>query len=131
MTCSIALGFICASLFIPPIKLQGLDPQQQHIYDSIVQERKRIYMTGLIVGGVLGAVVWLKTKKQCHALSTLFVTTYFVYKLLPKSAYMLEHLREDQIPQWTEINRKMSLRYHIGFIVGLFLSLIQGVQKTS
>lgn len=127
-SCSLALGFVFGSLFIPPVEFKGLDDQQQSVYDSIVRERRRIYSTGLFIGSLLGFIIWKKTQNTCHGFAVLFTTAYFVYKLLPKSTYMLEHLREDQVPQWTEINRTMTMRYHIGFLTGLGISLLQIVK---
>jgi len=104
-----------------------LNPEQDKIYDNIIQERQHIYIKGLILGSILGVIYILNSNNRprcmriCGFVVSVFLTSYLYYTLIPKSTYMLYHLNtQEQNKAWVEIYKMMKIRHHLGFIFGLF-----------
>lgn len=119
-SCAMVAAFVTASTLVSPVHFDGLDQEQTQIYERITMERFKIYVTSMVLGAVIGHLVYRNTKNACQGVMTMFTVSYFVYRLWPKTTYMIEHLREDQIDQWLEIYKTMSFKYHMGFLIGLF-----------
>ena len=137
LSCTIASGFIFASLFtmfatkktmLANDLRQSLTPEQDAVYKTIVEERTRLYLHGLVIGLLLGVVYLYITRekkdKLIHRLClfTLIVmgTQYFYYTLMPKKRWMLDFLDSKEANQkWLEMYKYMKYQYHIGFLFGI------------
>jgi len=127
LPCIIGYGFVGASLYTSlskHAKVEGLTPEQELIKNKIVDNRKRIYFTSLMVGVIL-ALAYLQglaapptNKDLCVALLILTSFTHMCYMLWPKGDLMVEHLRQDQVGQWADSYKAMSRKYHLGFVMG-------------
>ena len=98
-----------------------LDKEQLLIYEKIKKERLNHFHTGLGVGGVLGlGVIFSKmnvTSKYCLAGIVLLFATTMIYYILPKSDYMVKHLKtEEQKMAWMTIQRNFIKKKIAGFI---------------
>lgn len=134
--CLIATIFVVASVYTmltckhcsPFLEYeQSLSPQQKLIYEEIVSERQRIYLTGLILGTVL-AFLYLymnnlslnPLENSCVFVAIAMLTQYFYYKFTPKSRMMLSYMQnQDQINKWLDVYNHMTFRYHFGMLLGL------------
>ncbi len=95
------------------------------IYGDIVIERRNHYVLGIVLGLVLSFVVFqlVDIKNRFHKMS-LFVmitlmTAVVFYFLMPKSDYMLNHLKtEEQNKKWLDVYKTMKHRYFMGFLLG-------------
>lgn len=127
--CHIAYGLIAASLAVTLLPAhrdfpESLDNHQRDVYFSLVRERRMIYVISVVTGVLasymtMGGLHPKNTTRWCMGMGTGLGVTYLMYRLWPKSDYIVNHLREDQIPLWTEVYDAMTFRYHIGFVVGL------------
>jgi len=96
------------------------------IYDNIVIERRHHYIVGLVVG-ILLSILIVKNVSDLNYFSQVMLflaitipTSVLYYSLMPKSDYMLNHLKTpEQNKAWLEVYNTMKNRYHIGFFVGL------------
>ena len=59
----------------------------------------------------------------CFSAALALAVSYFVYRLWPKGEYMLQYLRPEQVEQWVQVYSSTSLRYHLGFVLGLLGAL--------
>lgn len=95
------------------------------IYGSIVIERRNHYIQGLLLGALIAYFVLLlvKVSNRFHKMS-IFVTITLMtgvvyYFLMPKSDYMLNHLKTpEQNKAWLEVYKTMKQRYFLGFVLG-------------
>lgn len=95
------------------------------IYGNIVIERRNQYIQGLLLGALIGYFVLMGVKitNRFHKMS-LFITVMLMtgvifYFLMPKSDYMLNHLKtEEQNKAWLEVYKTMKQRYFLGFVLG-------------
>ena len=116
-----------------------LTKEQQVLYEKIIDERKKIYYGGFLLGIVLSFIaVYFGNKllfsknsksstlpKICMIASITFVTNYLFYILYPKTDYMLLHLNDKtQIQGWLNIYKKMQFKFHLGFILGIIAVII-------
>ena len=116
-----------------------LTQEQQVLYEKLIQERKKIYYGGFLLGIVLSFIaVYFGNKllfsrnsksstlpKICMIASITFVTNYLFYILYPKTDYMLLHLNDKtQIQGWLNIYKKMQFKFHLGFILGIIAVII-------
>jgi hypothetical protein len=105
-----------------------LDKEQLVIYEKIKKERLNHFYTGLGVGGILGLGVILSNinvnSKYCLAGIILLFATSMIYYILPKSDYMVRHLKtEEQKLAWMTIQRnfiKKKIASFIGIVVLYF-----------
>jgi len=116
-----------------------LSQEQQVLYEKIIDERKKIYYGGFLLGIVLSFIaVYFGKKflfssnpkssalpKICMVASITFVTNYLFYILYPKTDYMLLHLNDKtQIQGWLNIYKKMQFKFHLGFVLGIVAVII-------
>ena len=109
---------------------ETLSDELDQVYDSIAIERRNHYLMGLALGLVLAFMTlrMVKTSNRFHRM-TLFtlitlVTAVTVYSVLPKSDYMLNHLKtEEQTKAWLEVYKTMKHRYMLGFALGSFAAI--------
>ncbi len=94
-------------------------------YECIIAERRNHYMLGLLFGLALSYAIVPKTgiTNLFHRISLYLaitlITSVVVYSALPKSDYMLNHLRsEKENRAWLEVYKTMKHRYFFGFLLG-------------
>jgi uncharacterized protein YacL len=95
------------------------------IYGNIVIERRNHYVIGLLLGLALSYLVLqlVKINNRFHKMSLFVMITLMTgvvfYFLMPKSDYMLNHLKtEEQNKAWLEVYKTMKQRYFLGFLFG-------------
>jgi hypothetical protein len=143
-TCLIAMMFIIGNLIFTYLigrnsiirnYQDSLDETQQKIYKNIVDERKKIALQGyflglgLSIGALITRYFLVKDKRSllntsisglCITIVMTFITQYFYYILIPKTDWMLHHLKTDQQKQqWLKVYRSYSWNYHISMLIGL------------
>lgn len=108
------------------------------IYTAIANERRNHYIQGLLLGLVLsyflGSLV--ETKNKFHRITFVLSITTLVsvlyYFLMPKSDWMLNHLKtEEQTRAWLEIYKTMKSRYFWGFVLGSLSAIPIGLAMCS
>ena len=149
LTCILALAFLLTSIIIPftaygafstnkstAIKhfVSLLDPKQRETYDTVVTQRRSIYVYGLILGIVLAAVIVLFIRSTsnvsagvcgCVAVVVVFVTTFFYYILSPKSVYMVQVLTTPQQRNaWVNVYKTMQITTYGSFLGALVASFV-------
>lgn len=143
VTCAISIVFIIATLYmnlsVDKSKVlvkftETLDKEQLEIYNKIMLERKKISITGYLLGlGVSLVIILVNYNRKekidykaitCLVGAVMFLTHYFYYTLTPKSDWMLLHLKDEQVKKWLEMYKKMQYRYHSGLLLGLISVVI-------
>jgi hypothetical protein len=108
--------------------LRTLDAKQINALEDISDNRASLYLQGTVLGVILIALLSAIGYKQlspftngCTFVVIVLLTQYFYYILMPKRDWMLNHLKtQEQIQGWLGVYRHMSLRWHIGLVIGLF-----------
>jgi hypothetical protein len=102
-------------------------------YDEIITERRNHYFIGLIVGAIISIIVIKNIANiDYYTRITLFLaitlgTAVLLYMILPKSDYMLNHLKTpEENKKWLEVYKTMKSRYYIGFVMGIIGALLLG-----
>ena len=98
-----------------------LDDEQKNTYHKIKKERLNHFNTGLGIGSFIGLAIILSniqvTSKYCLAGIILLFTTSIVYYVLPKSDYMVRHLKtEKQKMAWMTVHRNFIKKKIAGFV---------------
>jgi hypothetical protein len=106
-------------------------------YESIINERRTIYLKGYGLGLILAFISlflyekfgWNDKKKGlnkvCFIGGITLLVNYFYYMLSPKTDYMILHLnKENQRKEWLKINKTMQFKYHIGLLLGIIASMV-------
>ena len=100
------------------------------IYGDIVIERRNHYVIGLILGVILSYVVLqlVKSNNSFYKMSLFVMITLMTgvvfYFVMPKSDYMLNHLKtEEQNKAWLEVYKTMKQRYFLGFVFGALAAI--------
>lgn len=134
--CAIGTALVVATIFTSLVSKQDsvfqnyirtLEPDQIVTLNHISDERMTLYIQGTILGVILVALLSVVGGKQlspftngCAFVVIVLLTQYFYYILMPKSDWMLKHLRsQEQNVEWLNVYRHMSLRWHLGLVVGL------------
>ena len=131
-TCVVGMTFLFASIFSTMrghkkdifIKFnQLLNDKQQIIYQQIIQERIKIYITAVISGVCSGLLYWYYNKKQLYVWCTFLAIAYIVklgvYYFYPKSPLFLYSLTtKEQTDAWADIYTEMKYRYRISLLLG-------------
>ena len=105
--------------------LLTLNDDQKQKYKSIILERFRIYIFGMILGLLLGfSYIYIYSEdkfKVCKFVAIVLVTKLTFYYFYPKSDFMLYHLTErEQVSAWTDLYRN----YKNAWINSLILAII-------
>ena len=107
-----------------------LSPELATKYDTIVKERTALYIQGLLIGMLLAYIILLNYNitNRFHRISLFFGITLFstalYYLLMPKSDYMLNHLKTKEENQaWLSVYKTMNYRYLIGFVLGALAAI--------
>lgn len=107
-----------------------LSADQSKKYEAITIERRNHYLIGLTIGLVLSIIVVNNVRVSNYfARITLFFTITFAtaagfYTLMPKSDFMLKHLKTpEQNKKWLEMYKTMKTRYLIGIALGALIAI--------
>ncbi len=107
-----------------------LSPEVNDIYINIVNERRNLYIQGIIIGVIISYYLlqYFPIIKQFHKLAFAVgitgVVAVLYYFLMPKTDYMLNHLKtREEIKAWLEVYKTMKYRYFIGFVFGLMAAI--------
>lgn len=94
-----------------------LNQAQLAIWDQIKQERTRIFVIASIAGLVIGIAL---RSNICLAVSGAIFTQMMVYKLWPKSMYIMDFVESpDQGNAYRRMSHSMTMFGDIGTIVGV------------
>ena len=104
----------------------SLDDKQKETYYKIKKERLNHFNIGLGMGSFIGLSIILSkmqvTSKYCLAGIILLITTSMVYYVLPKSDYMVRHLKsEEQKLAWMRVHRNFIKKKIAGFVAVVIL----------
>ena len=110
---------------------QVLSPELASKYDTIVKERTLHYIQGLLIGMIIAYFVLgfvMKNPNRFYRISAFFGITLFTtalyYLLMPKSDYMLNHLKgSKENKAWLSVYKTMKYRYLIGFVLGALAAI--------
>lgn len=107
-----------------------LSEELDRIYENIAHERRNHYIQGLLLGCILAFLVLQVTRitNRFHKMSFFFAialtTTVVYYSVMPKSDYMLNHLKtEEQNKAWLDIYKTMKQRYFAGLVLGALAAI--------
>jgi hypothetical protein len=99
-------------------------------YEKIVKERSYHYIQGIVIGIVASYLILqrMNIANTFHRNSIFFGISLTVgvvyYMLMPKSDFMLNHLRTDeQKKAWVNVYQTMKQRYFFGFVLGALASI--------
>lgn len=102
-----------------------LDNEQKITYSGIIKERGQLFMRGIILGIIIAfTVVYLMNKKTaltqtCLFISIAMLTAHYYYLLMPKTDFMLNHLKnKEQIRAWLNVYKEMNFKSNLGSILG-------------
>lgn len=105
---------------------QKFSPELDATYTKIVKERRNLYFQGLILGLILAyfCLRFIKPVNMFHRMMFFFavslLTAVVYYSVMPKSDYMLNHLKTaEENKAWLEMYKTMQQRYFIGIVLGL------------
>lgn len=141
MNCYIS-GIAGLALLAASISTLSVNKQQHNVlknvlsdeldkkYETIVIERRNHYIIGLVLGMILSFIVVNKVKSSNYftrlSLFTMItlVTAAIFYTLMPKSDYMLNHLKtEQENKKWLQVYKTMQSRYFIGLVLGALAAI--------
>lgn len=96
-----------------------------HRYEAIAHERRNHYAIGLVLGILLSFVLvrrFQPISRFTHVtlfLTITLMTAVIFYTIMPKSDYMLHHLKsKEEIEAWFSVYQTMKQRYILGFLLG-------------
>ena len=101
-------------------------------YKAINKERMLHFFIGIVIAFVISFIYYFRVSKEVSMfekvniiLFTLLFIPMVVYKLLPKTDYMLKHSQPDQVyKDWFNIYLCMKNKTMYGFLAGFFISII-------
>lgn len=107
-----------------------LSPELDQVYEKIITERRNQYIHGLILG-IFVSFVFLynfRITNRFFKISAFLAITLSVaviyYTLMPKSDYMLNHLKsEEENKAWLEVYKTMKFRYFVGLLMGALAAI--------
>lgn len=104
---------------------KGFSPELEQIYENIVSERRNLYFQGLVLGLVVSffASQTMHIVKPFHKIAFFLAVTLTIsvayYSLMPKTDYMLHHLKtQEENKAWLNMYKTMKGRYMFGFVLG-------------
>tara|TARA_Y100000389_G_scaffold107615_1_gene104629 strand:+ start:8954 stop:9406 length:453 start_codon:yes stop_codon:yes gene_type:complete len=103
-----------------------LSEEQVEIYEFIKRERAKLYVTGLIIGIIMG-IMYLRLFKSgitwkidCGFIAIVMGVAGAYYSIMPKTTYMLSHLDgKEQVNAWLDVYKEMKNRCHMGMLMGV------------
>ncbi len=146
--CVLASGFLGASIYVmirdKSVSYEklysSLSDEKKEAYKKIKKERLMIWVKASMIG-VLVSLSFSKFgnqifnlpegsfNKSCINTLIFFGVQYLVYRLHPKTDWMLNHVENnEQAKLWLEKYKYMSNRWHFGMVLGIigyfFLNLV-------
>lgn len=104
---------------------ETLDAAQLEVYKSIKSERLYISIIALVLAVILSYFTYKMQRNLCFTISTSIIVLTMIYKLWPKSDYILNHIySSEQGKTWMKLNKHMTLLGDIGLLVGGFVYVI-------
>jgi hypothetical protein len=107
-----------------------LSPEINNIYVNIVNERRNLYIQGIIIGIIVTYFLlqYFPITNQFHkssfAVGITGVVSVLYYFSMPKTDYMLNHLKTpEEIKAWLEVYKTMKYKYFMGIVVGLLAAI--------
>lgn len=103
-----------------------LNEDQQNQYKIIILERTKIYITGTMIGLLVGLMYIIKQKNKnnisiCKYLTIVLGIQLIFYKIHPKSKLMLNYLTTtEQVQKWAEIYTYMKTKWITSIVFGFF-----------
>jgi len=99
-------------------------------YELIIKERRNHYIIGVVLGIVL-SLLFVPPFRSIKTFTriTLFLvitlaTACIFYRVMPKSDYMLNHLKTpEQTKKWLQVYNTMKTKYQTGFALGLLAAV--------
>lgn len=135
--CLIAFVFISGILYLNLISdkqsvisdfRNSLPTELKQKYENIANERRNIYVSGVIYGFMISLALLLvipknkKSNKICLSLAVTLIFSYIYYIVYPKSDHIILYLDEQKDREkWLKVYKHMQLNYHTGIIVGLLI----------
>ena len=106
---------------------QKLSPELGNKYGEIVIERRNLYFQGLLLGFLVAFFLQkliVNSMTQFHRVSFVIAVALPIaviyYFLMPKSDYMLNHLKTPEENQaWLKVYNTMKHRYFLGLLLGM------------
>lgn len=142
ISCFAAIVFLIANLYVTftadkttdkEALYKTLDKDDIIRYESIVKERRNVYLQGYALGILIALVIVsiMNTRKMgkiqitCFAGGIVLTVNYLYYMLKPKTDYMVLHLdNKDQREAWHNIYRNMQVKYHLGLVLGILAAML-------
>ena len=109
-----------------------LSPELLKIYADISKERMTHFTVGIFIAILVSLIYFFKLSTSVEIfekvniiLLCLLLIPILVYKVLPKSDYMLKHSQPEQDSKdWFEIYLCMKYKFVYGFLAGFTISMI-------
>lgn len=126
----VLLVYLLVTMFAckPSKKMLNLTPIQNEVYDTVKQERMMLFSIGMISGGLISKY-FVSSLKVPYPKCTIFALTYMFaalfYTVVPKSTYMVYHLKEDQQKEWMLIYDKMKITNALFFTLAVVSLIIR------
>jgi glycerol uptake facilitator-like aquaporin len=102
-----------------------VSPEVAKTYERIITERRNQYMQGLALGIVIAfAILFVKKPagrfhRAALTLAVTLLVAVIYYTLMPKTDYMLNHLKTaEENRAWLDVYKTMKFRYTVGFLLG-------------
>ena len=109
--------------------LKTMNAEQLVIKNAIVKNRAWIWLQGIVIGIIFGLLFVYMNKtgngtgnantSGCYFAAIVLGVNYLYYMLADKGTYMIQHLQEDQIPEWLAVKKMYQTNYHVGMLLGL------------
>ena len=146
--CYVSFIFLLASIYvslktdkegvIKPLE-NILTSYQLDEYKKVRDDRRSIYMKGLLYGLTVGLVlIYLKggikdilsnvISGSCYILSVMLVVSYLYYILSEKKSIITILDNKKQREAWYKVYRHMQVNYHTGILLGIIGGGIYGWQ---
>lgn len=102
-----------------------LDANQKEVYSDLKRERTFIFIIATIVSIIAGYIAYNMSRNVCYSMSVLMVFMIMIYKLWPKSDYIMNHIySNEQSGAWMRINTNMTRMSDIGLLVGIGVFMV-------
>lgn len=125
LTSSLIFSFVFSKKELKTNFENTLDENQLEIYKKIKKERLYIFIIASILSVVLSYFTFSMQRNFCFTISTAIIVLTMIYKLWPKSDYILNHIySSDQGAAWMKLNKNMSMLGDLGLLIGGFVYVI-------
>ena len=103
----------------------SLSPDMLSRLESIRAERQSLATMGIVLGALLAIPF---ADNWCYSLFVAFGVQHLYYTLSPKSDWMLRHHHTpEQNRAWVALYREMTVRSHVGLVVGALVYAVVSV----